>query len=226
MKSRRRVNSVVRPLARAISTKLPRLKKGSKSMSDLSSEGLKTIYEQVCEAHKAVEDFKAKLLALLPIASGAGIFLLLSDRITRDAKPHLVAIGIFGALVTVGLFLYDLRGIHRCDALIECGKELEEELQEGKSRGPFSSPQTPVLKKFVSLTWASLIIYSAVIGAWSYVAYIGRGFAPGGIKALLISGATVLVFIVGGYVVDKMQAKTVKRAGLQAGKQSSSQTAA
>src|SRR5215204_1537963 len=192
-------------------------------MSDLSTDGLKTIYGQVCEAHKAVEDFKAKLLALLPIASGAGIFLLLSDKIPSEAKPHFVAVGIFGALVTVGLFLYDLRGIHRCDALTQCGRELERELQEGKSRGPFSSPKPPVLKKFVSLTWASLIIYPAVIGAWSYVACIGGRFAPGGEGALLISGATVLFFMAGGYVVDRMQAKTLNPTGAQVGKQSSIQ---
>lgn len=190
-------------------------------MSAPSTDGLKTIYEQVCQAHKAIEDFKAKLLALLPIASGAGIFLLLGDNITPEVKPHFVAVGTFGALVTIGLFIYDLRGVHRCNALIDCGKALEAEL--GKSRGPFSSPRKPVLKGFVSLTWASLMIYPAVIGAWSYVACMGSGkFAPGGKGVMLASGLIVLLFMVGGKVVDEMQERTLNPTGAK----SSSQTAA
>jgi hypothetical protein len=196
-------------------------------MSDLSIEALKTIYEQVCLAHNAIADFRAKLLAILPIASGTGILLLLSDKITPEAKPHFVAVGTFGALITIGLFLYELRGIHRCNALIHCGKALENELLKDKSTGTFFSQQKPVLKGFVSLTWASLMIYPAVIGAWSYVACMGSGrFAPGGKWAMLVSGATVLLFMVGGKVVDEMQEKTLNPTGVQTVKKTSNQAAA
>lgn len=62
-------------------------------------EDWKTVYEQVCDAHNGIADFRAKLLALLPIASGAGIFLLLSKDLDPRMMPHLVAFGIFGATV-------------------------------------------------------------------------------------------------------------------------------
>lgn len=178
-------------------------------MSESSIEALKTIYEQACLAHNAIADFRAKLLALLPIASGTGIFLLLSDKITPEAKPHLVAVGTFGVLVTIGLFLYELRGIHRCNALIQCGKILENKLIK-ESTGTFYSQQEPVLKGFVSLTWASLMIYPAVIGAWSYVACMGITFPSGSTDPMLISGATVLLFMIGGKVVDVLQEKTLE----------------
>jgi hypothetical protein len=42
-------------------------------------EEIKTAYEEICRAHDGISEFRAKLLALLPIASGAGIFLLLNQ---------------------------------------------------------------------------------------------------------------------------------------------------
>ena len=41
----------------------------------------KVAYEHIWKAHDGISDFRAKLLALLPLASGAGIFLLLTARL-------------------------------------------------------------------------------------------------------------------------------------------------
>jgi hypothetical protein len=176
----------------------------------MPDDALKTIYDQVCATHNAIADFRAKLLALLPISSGTGIFLLLSDKVPPQAMSHLVAVGIFGVLVTIGLYLYELRGIHRCNALIQCGRALENELLKDRSTGAFLSPRDPVLNGFVSLTWASLMVYPTVIGAWSYVACMGR-FTAGCTEAMLIAGGTVLLFMVGGKVVDGLQERTLNR---------------
>ena len=46
-------------------------------MSPDRREALKIAYEEICKAHDGIAEFRAKLLTLLPIASGAGIFLLL-----------------------------------------------------------------------------------------------------------------------------------------------------
>ena len=69
-------------------------------------ETLRLAYEQTCGSHGAITDFRAKLLALLPIASGtAGIFLLLNgDQLPRPGL--LQAIGLFGCAITLGLFIY------------------------------------------------------------------------------------------------------------------------
>lgn len=48
-----------------------------------------------------IADFRSKLLALLPIASGAGIFVLLN--VKDEGREYLPAVGFFGSLVTVGL---------------------------------------------------------------------------------------------------------------------------
>lgn len=57
--------------------------------SDQGREILEFEYEEVCRSHAAIVDFRGKLLALLPIASGAGIFLLLEQRPQDAPRPRL-----------------------------------------------------------------------------------------------------------------------------------------
>ncbi|WP_152912386.1 hypothetical protein [Candidatus Rhodobacter oscarellae] len=73
-------------------------------------EALTTVYDEVCRAHDGIADFRAKLLTVLPFASGRGINLLLGGE-DANANEHLGAIGLFGAFVTIGLFIYELREI-------------------------------------------------------------------------------------------------------------------
>ena len=42
-------------------------------------ENLRAVYEQICRGPDGIADFRAELLALLPIVSGAGLFPLLKD---------------------------------------------------------------------------------------------------------------------------------------------------
>ena len=103
-------------------------------------------YREVCESHAGITDFRAKLLALLPIASGTGIGLLLTqlkDDLPRIDALWLVAIGVFGTLVTFGLFLYELRQIDVCKQLRNHAAWIEGELgigagQFGGRRGRLS----------------------------------------------------------------------------------------
>jgi hypothetical protein len=94
-------------------------------------EVLLTEYQEVCRSHAGITDFRAKLLAILPIASGAGVGLLVAqengDLSSREAAL-LVALGIFGAVVTAGLFLYELRQIDVCKQLRARAAAIENEL--------------------------------------------------------------------------------------------------
>jgi hypothetical protein len=141
--------------------------------SSENHDDFKVIYEKICQAHDAITDFRAKLLAALPIVSGAGIFLLIGDKAPNPKLvPYLLPIGIFGAVVAFGLFCYELRGIQECHVLIACGKSFEQELGgKLKQAGRFISKPNPF--RFFDAPGAALIIYPAVIGAWFYVATIG-----------------------------------------------------
>lgn len=42
--------------------------------TEVEYETLKLEYEKICDSHQAITDFRGKLLGLLPLAAGAGIF--------------------------------------------------------------------------------------------------------------------------------------------------------
>lgn len=147
-------------------------------MPSSQDSDIETVYARICDLHDGIADFRAKLLALLPIASGLGIFLLVGDEPPDPSfLPHLLPVGVFGVLVTLGLFAYELRGIQKCEGLIACAKRLEKEFlaHELRGFGAFRFRQTGALGGAVGATGAALVIYSAVVGAWVYVAAVGVG---------------------------------------------------
>jgi hypothetical protein len=88
-------------------------------------------YQEVCKSHSGITDFRAKLLALLPIASGAGVGLLVTQgqgEASGTGAGLLIALGIFGAVVTIGLFLYELRQIDVCKQLRNHAAWIESQL--------------------------------------------------------------------------------------------------
>jgi len=96
-------------------------------------EVLKLAYQEVCASYHAIDSFRGTLLGLLPLASGAGILLLVNNgqvdtSKTTVAMQYAAPIGIFGFVVALGLFFYELNGIRRCNQLITDGQRLEEEL--------------------------------------------------------------------------------------------------
>ena len=172
-------------------------------MSSDRTENCRVLYEQVCTQHDGIADFRGKLLALLPIASGAGIFLLFENGgILQELSPHLIAIGLFGIAVTTGLFVYELRGIQKCNALIHAAENLEHELSY-ESKGAFRS--RPPSIRGVGATTAALIIYPAVVGAWVYLATLAAAqkgdHVISGLTSTLISVLAAAVWAFGGWKV-------------------------
>ncbi|MDQ3061874.1 MAG: hypothetical protein M3R14_03280 [Acidobacteriota bacterium] len=138
-------------------------------MIELNAENLRSVYSEVCKSYHAIADFRAKLLALLPIASGAGGLLILAE---KDAvKNYLGPIGVFGAAVTLGLFVYELRGIQRCKALIEVGKDMETLM--GVAKGQFGSRPKGIAGGLIGSETAGWIVYLTVLAAWCYLAIVG-----------------------------------------------------
>ena len=43
---------------------------------DQQAENVRTVYREPCTSYRAIDDFRMKLLGLLPLATGAGIFLV------------------------------------------------------------------------------------------------------------------------------------------------------
>lgn len=126
-------------------------------------------YTEVCKTYHAISDFRGKLLALLPTVSGAGIFVLIGKSDLQNTS-HLLAAGIFGVLVTLGLFFYELRGIQKCKSLIILGGKIESELKI--ELGQFRDRPRRIAG-FIGAETAGWVIYMAVLLAWLYVAWVG-----------------------------------------------------
>jgi hypothetical protein len=129
------------------------------------------VYEQLCQSYRAIDDFRAKLLEFLPLVSGGGIFLLLSNPLRKE---YMGPVGAFGALITLGLFVYELYGIEKCTALIKAGRDLESLLN---LEGQFLSRPTGLLQRtgflsHISEPFAAGIIYPVVLAAWIYLAFL------------------------------------------------------
>jgi hypothetical protein len=102
---------------------------------------------------------------LLPLATGVGIFLLLDNK-TANTKPTLLAAaGVFGVLVTIGLFFYEYRGMEECHTLRKHGAKLEKKLLTPVSCSRFRNYKL----SFIGPIGAGPIVYFAVIAGWLFV---------------------------------------------------------
>src|SRR2546428_13233104 len=101
---------------------------GGQAQREAADPALQAAYEEICRSHLAITDFRGKLLGLLPLASGVGIFLLLDNKAVNTKTTLIAAAGAFGVVVTIGLFFYELRGIAECRLLRERGAKLEKKL--------------------------------------------------------------------------------------------------
>jgi hypothetical protein len=131
-----------------------------------SPETFRVVYQEICKSHSAIADFRAKLLALLPIASGAAI-LASGSRFASPPWP-LIPIGLFGVGVTFGLLIYELRGIEDCTMLRERAKLMEERLGLKRHESQFGQERGKL--GFVDEIGAGLVVYITVIVGWSGLA--------------------------------------------------------
>ena len=139
---------------------------------DLNEQLLK-VYSEVSKAHASIMEFRAKLLTLLPLASGVGIFLLLQEHVAKFEPKHMIAVGAFGVFVTLGLYLHELSNIRWCDDLWDRGCRLEQTIFEGKASLGLFHGDPEALGGFISARGAALTIFPVTLGAWTYVAVTG-----------------------------------------------------
>ncbi|SRR6266536_4094813 len=152
------------------------------------TETLRQQYAEVCKSHDAITDLRTKLLGLLPLAAGTGVFLVLKD---KALAAYLGAIGLFGFAVTLGLFFYELRGMKECLQLRKYGEGLEKALgltEKLKTTldltsdpGRFQSTRPEGITGPQAAGW---MIYLAVLGAWLYVSAVGFSW-PQWVRLLL-----------------------------------------
>jgi hypothetical protein len=138
-------------------------------------EKLKLDYEQTTNYYHQLADSRFKLLALIPVVTGAAIGLLS----TGIPSSVVLVIGCLGFVVTLGLFFYNQRNSQIFDKMIVRAKMLEtllelESLDDGyRYGGPFLSRPDRTLKLFgVIRVWGDrglALVYGAALGGWAYL---------------------------------------------------------
>jgi len=155
-------------------------------------------YQEVCNSHRAITDFRGKLLGLLPVASGTGIFLLLDKPIkTPDTTftTFLIAAGIFGAAVTIGLFFYEYGEMRECHRLRLCGEQLECALRLEKDCSRFRTTRPDR----IGPPLAGAMVYFAVVAAWMFV--FVHGLVSSNLTPELIIGLIIIILYIIAVVI-------------------------
>ena len=134
---------------------------------DAQLDTLKMEYSEICKSYHSVRDMQLKLLTLIPIVSGTAVSVVI--KVPTD-RVHTVMVASVGFALTLGLFLYSLRGTKHADALVNQGVLLEEKL--GLPVGQFKDrPQK--MTWLVGYTTASTLMYVVILMAWGYAIQLG-----------------------------------------------------
>lgn len=130
-----------------------------------SNEALQTAYQQVCTSYHNVEDFRARLLGIIPgITAGSFIATIASNPEKSQALTNLVfPFGLLGALVVLGLFFYEIENLRRATMLSIRGQWLEQAMN---IVGPFA----PYPDSMFNARDAAAIIYSISFAGWVCIA--------------------------------------------------------
>ena len=149
-----------------------------------------TAYSELCSSYKAIDDFRQKLLALLPLISGASMFLF------KDGNNQSTLMAVFGFMVTLGLLIFEIHGTRKCTHLIVTGQFLEKILEiEGQFRNRPEGLKTLEEQKapkglkgikyiknkattsfnkyiapYINEPLAAGVIYPSVLGGWIFLA--------------------------------------------------------
>lgn len=148
------------------------------SNSESCVQALLAAYEEVCKSYHAIDEFRMKLLGLLPLASLAGLILLGSDKLLSDtpttALRELIGFSaLFASALTLALFDYEIRGIRRCHHLITEGVHLEKALRIGHGQFHVCENEHKNTSNFSEVSnskFSACAIYSLVFAGWLFIA--------------------------------------------------------
>lgn len=123
-------------------------------------------YGDICKNIRVTDDVSFKLLGLVPLLSGSGILVVV---LKSEAllSPAVYLISLFGALLTLGLFRWELRNIQTCQWLIQRAADIERSEDEKKPGQFYRRSLAPALLTLrFGKTEAEKLVYGVTTGAW------------------------------------------------------------
>ena len=89
------------------------------------------MFQETCADIRATDEISFKLMGVVPLVSGASFLaLFLKDPISTNA-PVVFCLALYAALITLGLFRWELRNIQTCSWLRRRREALEKTKQPG-----------------------------------------------------------------------------------------------
>lgn len=93
-------------------------------------------YKEICINIRATDDISFKILQAIPITSALGsgtlTYLQGPNQLNGRLAGAVIPISLLGALITFGLFKFELKNIRKCRWLIACAARLETQLQPAR----------------------------------------------------------------------------------------------
>src|SRR5262249_3600420 len=128
----------------------------------------------------------------VPLVSGAALLtLFLKESIPSEKASLVVVLALFAALITLGLFRWELRNIQTCSWLRRRAEALEEALV--KASGAPRQPKPPLR---IGKTEAEKSIYSITILAWLIMPITLIGFdEPNGLLPVYVAVAILIAIL-------------------------------
>jgi hypothetical protein len=130
---------------------------------DLSRDRL---YQEIRADIRATDEISFKLMGLVPLVSGAAFLTFFFEDKVR-AQPHVVvALSLFAALITLGLFRWELRNIQTCSWLLRRSEAMEEKatgIKPARPKPPRGFGKTEAEKAVYSVTILTWLLMPAVV---------------------------------------------------------------
>lgn len=122
------------------------------------------IYSEIRTGIRETDSISFKLMGLVPLVSGSA---LLGLMLQSKAPPSglVILLALFAALVTLGLFRWELRNIQTCSWLISYAEAIEARALKGKGAGDLVHPR-PSRPQGIGKTEAEKLIYFSTMAAW------------------------------------------------------------
>src|SRR5215831_1436885 len=147
------------------------------------------VYAETCLNIRATDDISFKLMGIVPLLSGTAILtLFLKEQIPPAHGRLVVALSLFAALITLGLFRWELRNIQTCSWQRRRAEALE-------CLAATAIPKQPKPPRGIGKTEAEKWIYSVTVMAWLSVPVLMPSPIFGGLSFWLYAAAALVIAV-------------------------------
>jgi|ERR1700722_1475632 hypothetical protein len=144
------------------------------------------VYSETWANIRVTDDISFKLLGTVPLVSGAALLTMLfqTPKLPGDGR-FVVALALFAAMITLGLFRWELRNIQTCNWLLKRAEAMECDWS--------NLPKRPSAPHSIGKTVAEKWVYSATIVLWLSIPVI---WPSGSLERWLVFGHSAAALII------------------------------